>query len=221
MEMPDNAQELKNELLEFKKIILKEKKEESERLDELFSSLAKAQAEIDIAKTDAINPFYKSRYADLASVVKASRKSLTENNLSVIQRILTNDNGSMCLYTRLCHASGQWIESKMPINPNKNDIQSIGSYITYLKRYNYAAIVGVVTSDEDDDAESAMKDKRKPTSQRSNDLITKEQFNLLTKELHGDKGLIESILKGCKIKRLADLTKVQFNHVYERIKKIK
>lgn len=221
MEMQEGAQELKNELLELKKIVLKEKKEESERLDELFSSLAKAQSDIDIAKTDAINPFYKSRYADLASVVKASRKSLTENNLSVIQRILTNDDGGMCLYTRLCHASGQWIESKMPIRPNKNDIQSIGSYITYLKRYNYAAIVGVVTSDEDDDAESAMKEKRKAVSQRSNELITKEQFNLLSKEINGNKDIVETILKSCKVKKLADLTKVQFNHVYERIKKFK
>ena len=142
------SEEKKNVVVEEKKSI---KSYESECLNELYSALSKAQEEMEVAIRNNSNPFYKSRYSDFAAVVKASRIYLTKNNLSVIQRILSNGTNNMYLYTRLCHASGQWIESKMPINPPKSDIQSIGSYITYLRRYTYSAIVGVATSDEDDD----------------------------------------------------------------------
>lgn len=128
---------------------------ESLELGELFKALAKAQAAMEEAKKDSNNPFFKSNYADLASVIKASRKALAANDLSVIQRIKVVEDQKF-LFTRLGHASGQWIESYTPINPSKEDIQSFGSYITYLRRYSYAAMVGVASSDEDDDGEKAM-----------------------------------------------------------------
>ena len=135
-------------------------KSESSQLDELFSALAIAQGEMEIAKTENVNPFFRSKYADLSQIVKASRPCLARNGLAIIQRVLTNGNGQMYLFTRLCHASGQWIESRMPITPPKSDIQSIGSYMTYLRRYNWAAIVGVAASDDDDDGESVMVQER-------------------------------------------------------------
>jgi len=143
-------------------ITAKEKEFESANLDKLYSALAKAQEEMEIATTDKNNPFFKSKYADLHSIVRASRPSLTKNGLSIMQRITTSENDNMYLNTRLCHASGQWIESKMPIKPADYKIQSIGSYITYLKRYTLAAIVGVATDDaNDDDGEKAMDRSKK------------------------------------------------------------
>jgi len=152
----------------------------SEELQDLFCALAKAQEEMEVAKTENVNPFYKSKYADFNSVVKASRKCLTKNGLSVIQRVLTNGTDKMYLFTRLCHSSGQWIEAKMPINPPKTDIQSIGSYITYLRRYNYASIVGVATSD-DDDAEAAMQEARENNGKPLTEGQASEIYMLLEK----------------------------------------
>jgi hypothetical protein len=129
---------------------------ESQSLDKLYAALAKAQLEMLPAKTGSNNPFFKSKYADLASIVKASRKALGTNGLAVIQRIIRNGSAGMTLLTRLCHSSGQWIESSMTVNPPKQDIQSLGSYLTYLRRYTYSAIVGVVASEEDDDGEAAI-----------------------------------------------------------------
>ena len=108
---------------------------ESAELGKLFEALAKAQLEMDVASTDCKNTFFKSKYADLASVVKASRPFLAKNGLAVMQRIIPNENEKMYLLTRLCHASGQWMESRIPILPPKPDIQTLGSYITYLRRY--------------------------------------------------------------------------------------
>ena len=133
-----------------------EEKNESNTLGKLYDALAKAQLEMLPAKTSSDNPFFKSKYADLSEVVRSSRKPLANQSLSVIQRILPKKDGGMMLYTRLGHASGEWIESKMPIKLDKPGIQSFGSSLTYLRRYMYAAMVGVVASGEDDDGELAM-----------------------------------------------------------------
>jgi len=127
----------------------------TEKLGELFGALAKAQSVMPDAKTDSKNPFFKSKYADLSSIVNAARKPLAENGLSVTQFIQEKE-GTSFLFTRLGHTSGQWIDSFIRIQPPKEDIQSLGSYLTYLRRYSYAAIVGVVASGEDDDGEHTM-----------------------------------------------------------------
>ena len=122
----------------------------SSELKDLFAALCKAQAEMETAELSSENPFFKTRYADLAAIVKASRPALTKHGLSIIQQIITGDDGNTLLHTMLCHTSGQWVESRVRIVPPKNDVQSIGSYITYLRRYSIAAICGIVSSDDDD-----------------------------------------------------------------------
>ena len=199
------------------------KKSESEDLGKLFEALAKAQLEMEVAKTDSTNPFFKSNYADLASIVKASRPFLAKNGLSVAQRIAPNEQGQLNLYTRLCHASGQWMESMMPVVPPKNDIQTIGSYITYLRRYNYASIVGVVASGEDDDGETAMVAPRQHKSGADvrTDKITKAQLEVLSNELEGHEEILESLLSGFKIGKLADLPSSRYTKCISRIREIK
>lgn len=185
----------------------------SEELQDLFCALAKAQEEMEIAKTENVNPFYKSKYADFNSVVKASRKYLTKNGLSVIQRVLTNGADKMYLFTRLCHSSGQWIEARMPINPPKNDIQSIGSYITYLRRYNYAAIVGVATSD-DDDAEAAMQEARENNGKP----LTKQQISeILTLLEKLDPEEKERLLKWCQVDEVDAILRSKFSSVKQAL----
>lgn len=200
-------------------VVRKEEERESAQLNELYTALSKAQSEMEVSKPTKLNPFFRSKYSDLPNIVKSSRPYLSKNGLSIIQRILTNSNGRMFLYTRLCHSSGQWIESNMPINPSKGDIQSIGSYITYIKRYAYSAMVGVVSSDEDDDGEAAMKEKRaqKPTVEK----ISKKELEELSNALKDEEKVLKSILKGYKIQKLSDLPKSQYNIVSARIKQIK
>ena len=193
---------------------------ESEELDQLFTALAKAQMDMEVAKTDQSNPFFKSKYADLTSIVKASRPFLAKNGLAVIQRVL-NGNG-LTLVTRLCHSSGQWMESKMPINPPKADVQSLGSYITYLRRYSYAALVGVVAAEEDDDGEVAMvADRVKDATKKANPNISKAQLQVLSQELEGYEEVLESLLNGFEISKLADLKAKHYTKCMNRIQEIK
>lgn len=186
---------------------------ESEELDKLYMALSKAQGEMGVAKNESKNPFHKSTYANLQSVIKASRPALTKNGLAVIQRP-TVKAGESYLLTRLVHSSGQWIESIIPIKPIKSDIQSFGSYLTYLKRYSYSALVGVISEDlEDDDGEKTM--QRVPVS-----TIDREQLEELSKTLEGQDSLLEEILKGLKIKKLSDIPSKHFARVSAHVRKV-
>jgi hypothetical protein len=192
---------------------------ESDELGELFGSLAKAQADMEMAKNDSKNPFFKSRYADLASVVKASRPVLAKNGLSVVHRVLPNGNGNQYLYSRLCHASGQWIESKMLIQPPKEDIQSLGSYLTYLRRYTYCALTGVVSSDEDDDGERMM--TKAATAPQKREGLSRSEVELLSTELEDHPDMLDRLLNSKGITKLSDLPKSELKSTLAKVREFK
>lgn len=132
-----------------------EKKYQSDSLNELFAALAKAQSEMEHASKGADNPYFKSKFADLPSVINASRPALAKHGLSVNHFTDVNESGHIILICQLNHSSGQWMRGTYPINPVKNDPQGIGSAITYAKRYTYSAITGVAAIGEDDDGNAA------------------------------------------------------------------
>ena len=127
---------------------------QSESIGALAAALSKAQADITGALKDSSNPFFKSKYADLASCWDACRKQLAANNLCVIQTTDLDDlTNQTVLKTILAHSSGEWVKSITPILTKDNSPQAQGSGITYARRYALAAIVGL--AQVDDDAEAA------------------------------------------------------------------
>lgn len=130
---------------------------QSTEIKDLAAALAKAQAEIKPALKNTENPFYKSKYADLASVQAACMPHLTNNGLSVVQSVTLIGDATF-LITTLLHSSGQWMKSLAPVKPVKNDPQGLGSALTYLRRYSLAAIAGVAV--EDDDGNEASNTKK-------------------------------------------------------------
>lgn len=136
----------------------------SQSIGELSKALSLAQKKIKSALKDAENPFFRSSYATLASIWDACRDPLSDNGLSISQPISTVD-GALRVTTILMHSSGEYIESECPIVTAKNDMQSMGSAISYARRYSLAAIVGV-TVDDDDGNEAVQPQKQsapKPT----------------------------------------------------------
>jgi len=127
----------------------------SGELNALAESLAKAQGVMVPAKKGAQNPFFKMKYADLASVWDVCRGPLSENGLSVVQAISVPAPGETILQTILLHTSGQLIVSSYPVKPVKDDPQGMGSAITYARRYALMAMIGIAP--EDDDGESAVR----------------------------------------------------------------
>ena len=125
----------------------------SESIGQLAAALAKAQKAIKGAVKDAKNPHFNSRYADLATIHDACREPLAENEIAVVQSPHADGN-LVRLTTLLIHSSGEWVESD-PLQVQARDAapQAVGSCLTYLRRYQLAAMVGVAP--EDDDAEAA------------------------------------------------------------------
>jgi hypothetical protein len=125
----------------------------SESINELASALCAAQSQMGGAVKDSANPFFKSSYADLTSVIKAIKQPFADNGLSYTQFPVNNDSG-VGVSTRLMHLSGQWLEMEYTLPTVKKDPQAAGSAITYARRYALQSIAGIPTAD--DDAESAM-----------------------------------------------------------------
>lgn len=127
---------------------------QSETIDALATALAKAQGTIKSAMKDSVNPHFKSKYADLASVREACAEALSKNEIAVIQAHDMDDAGNFYLATRLVHKTGQWVEARYPIKPVKEDPQGFASATTYARRISLASMVGVVADDDDGNAAS-------------------------------------------------------------------
>jgi len=123
----------------------------SEQINELAAALAKAQGEMSGAVKDATNPFFKSSYADLASVIEASRSALSKHGLAVIQSP-SAEGTTVSLDTLLVHSSGQWVRGTMTMTAKDDSPQALGSCVSYAKRYALQAFVGVASVDDDGEA---------------------------------------------------------------------
>lgn len=125
---------------------------QSDSVAKLADALAKAQAVMKAATINKTNPHFKNRYADLAAVLEAIRKPLSDNGLSITQTTEVRDGGFV-LVTTLRHSSGEWISSEYPL-PVAAKPQELGSALTYARRYSLSAMA-CIAADEDDDAEGA------------------------------------------------------------------
>ena len=119
---------------------------------ELFKALAKAQGKIQGAIKDSNNPYFNSKYADLGAVYEAIREQFEANGLSTFQRVFSVDS-KFCIETILAHSSGESISSGVAeiLVPNKTP-QGVGSSVTYMRRYQLAALAGVAQVDDDGNA---------------------------------------------------------------------
>lgn len=122
-------------------------------MNAISAALVKFQSQLRPVNKDSENPFFKSSYADLSSILQAVVPILTANGIALSQPIRV-ESGSNILMTVLIHESGETMKSEM-ILPVHADPQKFGSLITYYKRYQLQAMLGVSTKDEDDDANYA------------------------------------------------------------------
>ena len=189
---------------------------ESHTMMELAKALSKAQAEMPAAVLNAFNPFFKTQYADLGSIISTSKPVLAKHGLAVSQ-LTTSCDGDVGLTTILMHESGEWIRSTitLPIGSEaKNVAQAAGAIITYLRRYSYASILGIY-ADEDTDGEDAPQTTPAKTTKKAKK--TKEAQPQSGKVLM-DIAKAEAITNSKGVK-YGDLTTEQLSHMYTAITK--
>jgi hypothetical protein len=136
----------------------------SESIDKLAGALAKAQAGIKGAEKNQVNPYYKSKYADLESCWLAVRDHLNVNGLSITQlngKMETTESGrTISLETVLMHSSGQWISTDSSLPVTKPDAHGCSAALTYLRRISLSAILSL-SSEADDDGNASIDTKSK------------------------------------------------------------
>jgi hypothetical protein len=130
----------------------------SETIKEISAALPKAQAAIKAASKDATNPHFRSKYADLASVIDAVKPGLNANGISFLQPVTFNEHG-VCVETVLLHTSGEWISESLTVPVSKQDAQGVGSAISYGRRYGLQSMCGVPAEDDDGNAATAAQPK--------------------------------------------------------------
>jgi hypothetical protein len=199
---------------------------QSEQINELITALAKAQGEISAASKDCANPFFKSKYADLNSVWGACREPLSKNGLAVTQTVQQRESGDV-LVTLLGHASGQWISSTMSLriksDGKTNELQVLGSCLTYLRRFALAAIVGVAPAEDDDGnggrGYQSTPEPKQPTTPPV-EMITPFQVEQLKSELKScSKEFVDSVdnwMKNNSIASFEALNKMNFLQLLQK-----
>lgn len=136
----------------------------SEETKNIFKALSEFKKDFKQPLKDADNPFFKSKYVPLESIVQAIDNEAPKHGLGYFQEATTNEHSEVGVKTTVIHSSGEYIESDiLYVKPDKNTPQGIGSAITYAKRYGLSAMFGVA-SDVDDDGNEASGNNAKKAS---------------------------------------------------------
>jgi hypothetical protein len=146
----------------------------SETIVNIAPALVKAQAEIKAALKDSTNPHFRSKYADLSSVVEAVKGPLLKNGICFLQGVHDAVDG-VAVETMLLHTSGEWISSTLRIPAVKQDAQGYGSACTYGRRYGLQSMCGVPAEDDDGNAATASTTSRITPVAGSLQNLTKEE----------------------------------------------
>ena len=128
--------------------------QKSDSIKNIAIAMCKAQAEMGGASKSKDNPFFKSKYSDLSSVVRAVKDPFTNNGLSYVQFPI-EENGRIGIETILMHESGEYLSHSFTVQLSKQDAQGAGSALTYCRRYSLQAVAGIPS--EDDDGNNAAK----------------------------------------------------------------
>lgn len=110
---------------------------------------------------------YRYAYADIGVTLEAVRPVLAKHGLAVAQNPSTEwpeSGGAVMVHveTWVVHGSGQWMRGVLSLRPAGSDPQSIGSAITYARRYALLAMLGVATEDDDGKRASARRQEGAP-----------------------------------------------------------
>ncbi len=116
----------------------------------IYKKLLEAKKEIGKISKDSKNPFFKSSYFDINSLLEHVEPVLQRHGLLLLQPIVNNHQQTIIIDVE----SAEKVISEIELT-NITDPQKRGSEITYYRRYTAQSLLGLQA--EDDDANSASK----------------------------------------------------------------
>tara|TARA_R110000772_G_C13192408_1_gene429219 strand:+ start:90 stop:680 length:591 start_codon:yes stop_codon:yes gene_type:complete len=171
----------------------------------IATALAAAQSEMGKALKQSSNPHFKSKYADLASVMDACLPALNSHGIAVIQPSGENETGRYVETTLIHGTSSEILSCRVPLIVAKNDMQGYGSAVTYARRYGLMSMAGIAP--EDDDGNAAAK---APPKEEAPKLITEDQFRELNDMMFDTETDEEKFCAYMKVETIEMLNQKQF-----------
>lgn len=192
----------------------------SESIKQLAQSLIGVQNEIQGMRPDANNPFFKSTYITLDGILEYVRPILTKNGIIVLQNV-SSDGEYAEVNTRLLHISGEFMETDvLKIRPTKNDPQQHGSAITYAKRYQLGALLGISTEVDDDGNKATHGTTNQAVTSSSGKKLSTAQVNRFY-AIASSAGIDQETARSTVMKKYRvepkDMTKQQYDDVCKSI----
>ncbi len=122
-----------------------------------FNDYQNLMITINTLSKSADNPFFKSKYVELKTVLNEAKRVCLDNNF-VFYQYPEVINDKPVLTTILRHASGEEIKGTVPIvAKDATDPQKIGGGLTYMRRYSLTAMLGIEEEDDDGNAGAEIK----------------------------------------------------------------
>lgn len=180
---------------------------QSESITNLAGALASFHNEIGVIKHDAENPHFKSTYASLPNILEEIKEPMKKAGL-----LITQFPDGQSLVSILIHPeSGEFMSAAYDLHPDRGNLnpQTMGSAITYARRYAISAILGLSIEDDDDGNKASAKPENGDTGAGSKQYppddrpwLTEKQFNeALTRINEGETELYETIDKQFRMKK--------------------
>lgn len=145
----------------------------SQSILKIAPALLAAQKEMGNAVKDSINPYFKSKFADLNSVREAVTPALHANGISILQLNVSSDVGRSFVRTTLLHESGEFICSDTEILCSKaNDAQAQGSAISYARRYGLSSMLSIGADDNDGETTMVRSTSSKTSTSKAQQVVS-------------------------------------------------
>lgn len=185
----------------------------------VFVALAVAQAGMGTVVKGAVNPAFKSRYADLADVVAVVVPALTSQGIAMFHSMVRDDHGLMMRTTLYHGATDTRIDCDVPLIVSKNDMQGMKSATTYAKRIGLESLTGIAPEDDDGNAaaKAAPRGDVVEPARRAN--INAEQFIALRDELDRTAADETKLAAWLGAKSLEELNVDQWGRAMDALKK--
>jgi hypothetical protein len=171
-------------------------------MTDLLKALAEVKKEVGTLSKTETNPFFKSKYFDINSLIQQVDPLLEKNNLLLLQPIENNKVRSVIYHIE----SGENVISEMDL-PNLQDPQKLGSAITYYRRYTLQSLLGLQAEDDDGNKASAPVKPKLGIADYTNNLISSKTI----KELGENWTLIPAGATKDSLEELKDKLKLTLN----------
>lgn len=168
----------------------------------LIGALVAAQAEVENASLNKVNPHFKSKYADLAEIRNTVQKAFAKHGLGVIQATTRDDKDRLVMRTTVIHEGGEsLVVGDYPL-PDNTKPQDLGSAETYARRRAYAAL-GFIAAEEDDDANAAQAGAPRPNGGATITQAQRDELQAMLAEKNGDQEKFCAYLRVPSLDKLA------------------